>query len=101
LFRLEITGGIENPAAKEEESRDRSRNAARPPRKKIVRASMTNVLHSALWNSRRGGVDVWFAGTQTLDSIAIPANQKLGAKEFFAAENYCSVARTARNYTGE
>jgi len=101
LFRLEITRGAENLAAKEKESRDRSRNAARPPRKKIVRASMTNVLHSVLWNSRRGGVDVFFAGGQTLPPIAIPANQKLGAKEFFAAENYCRAAQTARNYTGE
>ena len=34
LFRLEITRGVENPAAKEGKSRDRSHNAARPPSKK-------------------------------------------------------------------
>ena len=61
---------------------------------------MTNILHSALWNSRRGGVDVFFAGGQTLASIAIPANQKLGARDIFAVKIHC-VEIGVRDTKGE
>jgi hypothetical protein len=50
------------------------------------RARAMIILHSALWNSRRGGVDVLAAGGQTAPSIAIPAKQNLCATGIFARE---------------
>ena len=58
-------------------------------------------LHSFSEIHRGAAVDLRAALAQTLDSIAIPAKRKLGAKEFFAAENYCVEGASRRNYTGE